>query len=123
MDRLKYQLDLDVKDKMNKKQHLIQDSKAYYSEQFNRKKEMEDQRINEKQSKNNTSYNIKDEERREEYKRRLLSIQEKNDKNAGSLVDFNNNKDGFRNRYGNKSLYDQLRNDPSIILFLLFIFL
>jgi hypothetical protein len=121
MDRLKYQLEMDQKDKASRKHHHIQDSKAYYSEQVSRKKEMDELRLNEKQIKNNTSFNIKDEERQQAYKSKLLKMQEKNDKNADTLVEYNNNKDGFRNKYGNKNLYDQLRNQGSGSKLLLFI--
>lgn len=114
LERLKYELEMEGQIKANKKQNYIQDSKAYYNEQFNRKKEIEDQRLNEKFAKNNTSFNIKDEERREEYKKKLLKMTENIEKNADVLMEFNNNKEGFRNKYGNKSLYEQLKSAGKI---------
>jgi len=119
IERLKFELERDEQLKNSKKQHLIQDSKAYYNEQFNKKKEIEDQRLNEKTAKINTSFNIKDEERREEYKRKLLKMTENMEKNADTYMEYNSNNDNYRNRYGNKNLLDQLRSGSKklIIIF------
>lgn len=119
MDRIKYELEMDKQMRANKKQNYIQDSKIYFNEQFNRKKEIEDQRLTEKSAKINTSYNIKDEERRQEYKQKLLKMTENIEKNVDTFKEFTNNRDSYRNRYGSKSLYDKLRNEGNY-LFIIF---
>lgn len=111
IERLKYELEMDEQMRANKRQNYIQDSKAYYNEQFNRKKEMEDKILNERLANVNTGLNIKDQERREEYKQKLLKLNEKIEKNIDTFKEFNNNRETFRNRYGNKSLYEQLKNE------------
>ena len=95
--------------KNNRKQSIIQETKAYYNDEFNRKKEIEDQRLNEKTLRINTSFNIKDEENREEYKKKLLKMTQNMEKNADNYMEYNNNQYSPRNRYGSKSLFDQLK--------------
>jgi uncharacterized membrane-anchored protein YjiN (DUF445 family) len=118
IERLKYELEMDERMRANKKQHFIEDAKANYNEQVMKKREMEDKMLNEKIAKNSTTWPLKDEERREEYKQKLLKMNEKIEKNIDNFVDFNVNRETSR-RYGNKSLYDQLRNGVkgSIIFF------
>ena len=123
IERLKYELEMDEQMRANKRQNYIQDSKAYYNEQFNRKKEMEDKILNERLANVNTGLNIKDQERREEYKQKLLKLNEKIEKNIDTFKEFNNNRETFRNRYGNKSLYEQLRNEGNNRKILIFKFI
>ncbi len=109
INRIKYELERDQLMKNNKKQNLIQESKAYFNDEFNRKKEIEDQRLNEKTLKINTSFNIKDEETREEYKKKLLKMTQNMEKNADNYMEYNINQYSPKNRYGSKSIFDQLR--------------
>ena len=110
MEKLKYELNMDHQMRMNKKNEHIQDSRAYFNDELNKKKKMEEIKFNEKFTKLSTSFNLKDEERREEYRKKFLKIDENIKKNCDSYLEFNSNKEGFRHRYGNQELYEQFRN-------------
>ncbi len=107
-------MEMDHQMRMNKKNNYINDAKIYYNEEFNKKKRMEEMKLNERFSKNETSIDLKSEERREEYRKKLLRMNEMIEKNAGSFLDFNSNKDSIRFKYGNKELYQHMRNNNNI---------
>ena len=111
MEKLKYELEMDHQMRMNKRNNYIQDSKTYFNEELNRKKKMEDIKFTERYTKIPTSFNIKDQERMEEYKRKLIKMSENIEKNCDSYLDFNNsNKMSFRPRYGHRELYAQINH-------------
>ena len=117
LERLKLKLDMDDQMKMNKKNNYIQDSRAYFNEQFNKKKEMDNNNFNEKFVKNNTTLPIKDEERREEFRKKLLRMNDDMEKNTDSLLEYNS-RDVFRNRDGK-----EVMKNESMSNFFLFYFL
>jgi hypothetical protein len=114
IEKLKHEMEMDHQMRMNKKNNYINDAKIYYNEEFNKKKRMEEMKLNERFSKNETSIDLKSEERREEYRKKLLRMNEMIEKNAGSFLDFNSNKDSIRFKYGNKELYQHMRNNNNI---------
>jgi hypothetical protein len=117
MEKLKYELEMDHQMRMNKRNNYIQDSKAYFNDELNRKKRMEEMKFTERYTKIPTSYNMKEIERMDEYKRKLLKMNENIEKNCDSYLDFNNsNKNSFYPRYGNRELYQQIKN-PNISIF------
>ena len=117
IEKLKQEMEIDHQMRMNKKNNYKNEAKNYYNEEFNKKKRVEEMKLNERLSKNETSIDLKIEEREKEYKNKLLRYNEAIEKNAGYLIDFNSNKDSFRYKYGNKELFHQMRNNQNSNLF------
>lgn len=105
---------MDKENQRNKKHHMIQDARAYYNNELKRKKEREEQYLNERNSQINTSLAINELKKNEEYKRNFNRREDNIDRNIGSYIDYNQQKEVYKNKYGNRELFDQMRNSPTL---------